>query len=501
MHDPDMVELIERSLRGGFCTSNAGCFTANNKYMTNYDPQIPTKYIIYADFNGLYPSRMVFPIIHSKMRYLNDEEIKKFNLNQKNSNSVGFFVECDFEIPPDVALHTDDLPLGMHHMDISLDDLSPHTKQKINEINCNFKPGRRLVATHFAKKNYLTTLPLLQLYMELGVQVTAVKNIITFEQKDFFKNYVERNIALRKQSKSSFKSQLFKSLSNMSFGKCILNKRNRSIKHRIVKTQAVFEKYCADPFLQRIIDIGDDGEDYCVFVSACEEIVLDQPLQVGFQILESSKLLMYTFFYKVVKRNYGDKVKLLYSDTDSLILGFTGVEDIYHEMKWGPLADHMDLSNYNPDSPFYDNSRKGSFGFLKDELGGKVITEAICLLPKSYSLLTEDHAGVEKQLLAAKGVQYSERKNLKHKVYRDILEGKVRHVMVNNSNIRSKNFELYTTHTKKVGLSNIDVKRYHLTNTKSVAFGHPVCNNVNKRARDVDDPEQITGTGKKCKIV
>jgi hypothetical protein len=282
----------------------------------------------------------------------------------------------------------------------------------------------------------------------------------------------------------------------MCFGKSILNKRLRSTKHRIVKTQAVFEKYCGDPFLQRVIDIDTD---YCVFISASEDIILDQALHVGFQILENSKLQMYNLFHKVIKQNYGDKVRLLYSDTDSLILGFTGVDDIYCEMKSGAIASHMDLSNYKPDSPFHDSSRKGAFGYLKDEMGGKVITEAICLLPKSYSLMTEDFIGDEHQVIACKGVPYREQKKIKHQTYRDLLAGRIKQVFVKCSNIRSKNFNLYTTHTKKVGLSNIDIKRFYITNTKSVAFGHPLCFSDNKRIRDPEDGETSKNYSKKIR--
>lgn len=86
---------------------------------------------------------------------------------------------------------------------------------------------------------------------------------------------------------------------------------------------------------------------------------------------------MYNMFHNGIKKSYGDHVKLIYSDTDCFILGFTGIEDIYDEMKSGALACYMDLSNYEQSNPIFDDSKKGAFGYLKVEMGGKIITEAI----------------------------------------------------------------------------------------------------------------------------
>jgi hypothetical protein len=421
-------------------------------------------------------------------------------LKQKETDSNVFFIECDFIIPPEAARKKDELPLGIQHMTIRDQDLSEYTKEKNIQQGVKFKPSRRLIACHLKKENYLTTLPLLQLYMELGAEVTAVKNIIKFEKRNFFKTFVERNLELRKKTNSTFKSSIFKLLSNSSFGRTILNKRMRSTTHRVVKTQAVYEKYCANPFLKQIIDVS-EKDDYSVFISDAEEIVLDQPIHVGFHILENSKLEMYNLFHKVIKPNYGDNVKLLYSDTDSFILGFTGVDDIYQEMSSGALAPYMDMSNYDPSSIFFDNSRKGAFSCLKDEMGGQVVTEAICLLPKSYSLLTEDRVGGEKQTIACKGVPYREQKKIKHETYRNLLAGSVNHVVVKCSNIRSEQFKLYTTHTNKKCVTNIDIKRYYLSNVNSVAYGHPRCVSSNKRALDHNEKESsITCMTKKKRV-
>ena len=61
------------------------------------------------------------------------------------------------------------------------------------------------------------------------------------------------------------------------------------------------------------------------------EIKLDKPIINGFMILELSKYIMYDFYYNVVKKRYGDKLKLLFTDTDSLTVEVQ-TDDIYKDM-------------------------------------------------------------------------------------------------------------------------------------------------------------------------
>jgi hypothetical protein len=106
---------------------------------------------------------------------------------------------------------------------------------------------------------------------------------------------------------------------------------------------------------------------------------------------------MYKFFYDVLKPKYGDKIRLVYTDTDSFVI-YTETEDIYEDLK--ELKKDMDFSNYSVEHKNYDTSNEMKLGFFKDEVKGKIISEFIGLAPKMYAYKLDDGKEEKK----AKGV-------------------------------------------------------------------------------------------------
>ena len=82
----------------------------------------------------------------------------------------------------------------------------------------------------------------------------------------------------------------------------------------------------------------------------------------------------------------------MFIDTDSLLYEI-GAEDVYEDF-YGDRG-LFDFSDYPRDSKFFDLANKKVAGKIKDEFGGRVVSEFVGLNSKMYSLIDID--GEEKE--------------------------------------------------------------------------------------------------------
>ena len=118
------------------------------------------------------------------------------------------------------------------------------------------------------------------------------------------------------------------------------------------------------------------------------KVKMNKPIYLGLSILEISKMLMYKLWYDCMKPKYGNNVKLCYMDTDSFIMNIK-TNDFYEDIA-DDVNNRFDTSNYEVNRPLPMRKNKKVIGLMKDELGGKIITEFVSLMPKTYSYLTDN---------------------------------------------------------------------------------------------------------------
>ena len=118
------------------------------------------------------------------------------------------------------------------------------------------------------------------------------------------------------------------------------------------------------------------------------KVKMNKPIYLGLSILDISKILLYEFWYDYIKPKYGNKVKLCYMDTDSFIMNIK-TNGFYKDISYD-VDKRFDTSNYEVNRPLPTGKNKKVIGLMKDELGGKIITEFVILRPKTYSYLTDD---------------------------------------------------------------------------------------------------------------
>ena len=85
---------------------------------------------------------------------------------------------------------------------------------------------------------------------------------------------------------------------------------------------------------------------------------------------------MYDFHYNYIKKNYGEKAKLLFTDTDSLTYEIEA-KDVYKD--FFKDRDMFDNSDYDKKSKYYFDNNKKVIGKMKDEAAGIPITEFVGL--------------------------------------------------------------------------------------------------------------------------
>jgi hypothetical protein len=173
-------------------------------------------------------------------------------------------------------------------------------------------------------------------------------------------------------------------MNNSVFGMTMENIENRvDIKFATDRKKAL--KYSAKPNFNRAVVFY---ENLVALHMNKTQINYNKPTYLGAAILDVSKLLMYEFHYGYIKPKYGDRAKLLLTDTDSLLHEIT-TEDFYQDIA-EDVGSTFDTSDYPYDHPtvavgFKVGCNKKVIGMMKDECAGKEITEFVGLRAKCYA--------------------------------------------------------------------------------------------------------------------
>ena len=122
--DIDMYLFIEKGLRGGISYIAKRYAKANNKYMKDYDPKKPSKFITYLDMNNLYGWAM------SGGRFKWLKNIDNFDINSISEKSpIGYILEVDLQYPDELHVLHNDYPLAPEKLAIPYEILSDYRKK------------------------------------------------------------------------------------------------------------------------------------------------------------------------------------------------------------------------------------------------------------------------------------------------------------------------------------------------------------------------------------
>ena len=359
--------MIESGIRGSICQSIHRHVEANDRYMKNYNKNVPASYLEYLDANNLYGWAMCKKLPVDNFRWTEDLDMytQNFIKNYDENSDYGSILEVDIEYPKTLWDLHKDLPFLAE-------------RAKLRNVE-------KLITSEDDKENYVVHISALKKALNHGLILKKVHRVIEFRQEAWMKPYIDMNTKLRADAKSDFEKDFFKLMNNSVFGKTMENVRN----HRDIKLVTNNERrnelvsepnyHTTTHFSERLLAIE----------MKKTVIMMNKPIYLGQAILDISKTLMYEFWYDYIKPKYKEKAQLCFMDTDSFIICiFT--EDFYKDIA-NDVEKWFDTSNYNKNDnrPLPIRINKKVLGMFKDELGGKVMLKFCAPRAKTYAYLID----------------------------------------------------------------------------------------------------------------
>ena len=429
--DPDMLLMFEQGIRGGITQAVRKYASANNKYMGDrFDPRSESSYLQYLDANNLYGWAMSQPLLTGGFKWVDVNPNEVFELATRTDK--GYLLEVDVSYPEEMHNPHNDLPFMCERMEINrVEKLVPNLRDK---------------------KSYVIHIQALNQVLQHGLRLDRIHQAIEFDQSPWLKAYIDFNTQLRMAATNDFEKDFFKLMNNSVFGKTMENIR----KHRNIKLVTTEEKYLRTVMCPNFKSGVLFGEN----LMGCEmgkiKVVMNKPVYLAQAILDLSKIIMYEFHYDYMVPKYGlEKFKLCYMDTDSLVYDIK-TEDFYEDIA-NDVKARFDTSGYSKTDfrPLPIGVNKKVIGLMKDELGGKIMTEFVALRPKlcSYKIVggSEDKKckGIKK-CVVKKTLTFEDYKTC---LFNDSTEYRSQLMF------RSSRHEVHTIEVNKVALNRDDEKR------------------------------------------
>ena len=319
--DPNMYMMIEKGIRGGISTVMKRHVESNHKYLSNYDKSKASKFIDdYLDANNLYGWAMCQKLPVRDFRWMDTNELG-------NWKSVPCILEVDLEYPKELHDLHNEYPLAPKRV------IPPGGK--VSKLIPNLNDKERYVLHH---EN-------LKLYTRLGIRITKTHRGITCVEEDLMKPYIDLNTEKRAKGTTDFKKDFYKLMNNAVFGKTMENVRNM-INVKLVTNEKDLNKLVKKSNYK---GVNIFHENLVAVHMEKSTVKLHKPIYLGMSILDLSKALMYKFHYDYMKPKYGNKLELLFTDTDNLCYEIE--TDDFHKDVSGDIPKWFDTSNYDKDHP------------------------------------------------------------------------------------------------------------------------------------------------------
>ena len=169
LSDPGKYLFIKKGLNGGLSYIAKRYAKASNKYMQNYNPKKPSKFIIYLDMNNLYGWAMSEYLPYEGFKWLKNVggfDVMSFSKESK----IGFILEVDLEYPDELHESHNYYPLAPEILAIPYEMLLDYCKKLADKYRIKVGNVKALIPNLGNKTNYVLYYRDLQWYLSLGME-------------------------------------------------------------------------------------------------------------------------------------------------------------------------------------------------------------------------------------------------------------------------------------------------------------------------------------------
>lgn len=369
---------------------------------------------------------------------------------------TGFIAEVTLSYPRRLHKKHRSFPLAPEKRRVLPQELSKYQTRCRENLKCSGN-SEKLIGTFYDRKRYVLHAANLKLYLKLGLKLRKVHRVLTFQESNFLKPFLDFCTARRSEAKSDFDKRLFKLVSNSNFGKFIENS-SKYLDLKLAGNAEEAKHLISSPHFHSYRIVSDK---LLAVFSQRKQNVIKQAYAIGFSILDLSKEFMYDSYYNEIRPKLKNRCEVLFSDTDSLFLKC----ETRHP--FSRLKEILDTSNFSPTHPLYRTDRKSRLGYFKSEVGDQKIQKFVGLRSKCYAFQTE----VNEVELKCKGLSRNFKKQIGIEHFERCLK-EITVVEANQKLLRSKNNQIQLINQRKTVLSSYDDKHFLLScGICSVPFG------------------------------
>ncbi|KAJ8042582.1 hypothetical protein HOLleu_09367 [Holothuria leucospilota] len=260
-----------------------------------------------------------YPYPYEEKFYMDEDSI----LQHVKTGDMFGVVECDITVPDHLKSKFAEMPPIFKNAQVGIKDVGEHMARYAEQQKVLKQPRRTLIGSMHGTKILLAT-PLLRWYLEHGLVVTQIYQVVQFMPQAVFETFGEKVSAARREGDSdpskSILADTMKLIGNSAYGKTVTKKENH-LDVKVCTEDNVFQRV-NDPFFKRLTPLGSGMYEVDLHKRV---ILVDLPLQIGFFVYQYAKLRMLQFYYDFMCK-FVDPSDFQYCemDTDSAYLAISG---------------------------------------------------------------------------------------------------------------------------------------------------------------------------------